>query len=276
MYGLLQILDNSARVLLSAARPLSTLAPISRDGPRYIVERPLPDRMIGCKSPEDAGDDEPVRFWTYVIAALQTHEATIGQGTLFLLQTPPTPTIESILTTLLNDLLDCPPVVLVLDDYHVITNPAIHTAVDFLLEHLPPTLHLVITSRSRPPLALARLRARRLLNDIGAADLRFTPEEVGQFFAHIVELDLTAADLTLLDERTEGWVTGLQLAALSMQSHGEKSTFLTAFTGQDRYVVDYLLEEVFQLQMPAMQTFLLQTAILDELSGPLCDPLWDS
>lgn len=113
----------------------------------------------------DAGDDEPVRFWTYVIAALQTHEAGIGRGTLSLLQTPPTPTIESILTTLLNDLLDCPPVVLVLDDYHVITNSAIHKAIDFLLDHLPPTLHLVMTSRSRPPLALARLRARRLLND---------------------------------------------------------------------------------------------------------------
>ena len=182
------------------------------------------------------------------------------------------PPIESILTLLLNDVAAFPDrFVLVLDDYHLIETPAIHTALTFLLDHLPPQMHLMITSRSDPPLPLARWRARRQLTEIRAADLRFTPAEAAAFLNQVMGLNLSADDVAALETRTEGWIAGLQLAALSMQGHDDVGGFIRSFTGSHAYIVDYLAEEVVQRQSAEMQSFLLQTSILNRMCGPLCD-----
>ena len=160
---------------------------------------------------------------------------------------------------------------LVLDDYHVIDARDIHEGLAFLLDHLPPQLHLVIASRADPPLPLARLRARGELTELRAADLRFTPDEAAAFLNEVMGLDSAAADVAALEARTEGWIAGLQLAALSMQGRDDVAGFIAGFAGDDRYIVDYLVEEVLQRQPERVRSFLLQTAILDRLSGPLCD-----
>ncbi|MDY7042269.1 MAG: LuxR family transcriptional regulator, partial [Chloroflexota bacterium] len=163
--------------------------------------------------------------------------------------------------------------VLVLDDYHLITAPPIHEALIFLLDHLPPTLHLVIATRADPPLPLPRLRARGQLTELRQADLRFTGEEAIAFLNEAMGLSLSAEDVAVLGARTEGWIAGLQVAAVSMQGHEDTSAFIRAFTGSDRYILDYLVEEVLQRQPEDVQTFLLQTSILNRLSGPLCDAM---
>jgi len=234
----------------------------------------------------DEGDNEPTRFLAYVIAALQTvaaplkgKAATIGTEALGVLQMSPPPPIESILTTLINEISTLPdPLVLVLDDYHVIeakaTNEALKStngAVGFLLEHLPLQLHLVITTREDPQLPLARLRARGQLTELRAADLRFTAAEATEFLNTMMGLSLSVADVAALEERTEGWIAGLQLAALSMQGQKDVSGFIRAFAGDHRYIVDYLVEEVLQQQPEAVRNFLLQTAILGQLNGSLCE-----
>ena len=160
---------------------------------------------------------------------------------------------------------------LVLDDYYFIDAQPVHSAVTFLVDHLPPQMNLVITSRVDPPLPLSRLRGRGELTELRAADLRFTPDEAAAFLNDAMGLDLTAADAAALETRTEGWIAGLQLAALSMQGSGDLSGFIRAFAGDDRYIVDYLVEEVLQRQPERVRSFLLQTSILDRLSGPLCD-----
>ena len=220
----------------------------------------------------DRADNDPASFWTYVIAALQTVAPEVGESALTLLQAPQPPPIETVLTALLNDLgAITGDIVLVLDDYHVIDSRDVQDAMAFLLDHLPPRLHVVIASRTDPALPLARLRARGELVETRAAELRFTPDEAAAYLNEMMGLQLTARDVAALEGRTEGWIAALQLAALSMQGRDDVAGFIAGFTGDDRYVVDYLAEEVLQRQSDRVQTFLLQTSILRRLSGPLCD-----
>ncbi len=188
------------------------------------------------------------------------------------LQSSQSPPAESILTALVNEIATLPhPLVLVLDDYHVIDAEPIDRALTFLLDHLPPQLHLVITTREDPRLPLPRLRARGQLTEVRAAGLRFTVEEAAAFFNEAMGLDLSDGDVAALETRTEGWIAGLQLAALSLRGRDDIPGFIQAFTGDDRYIVDYLVEEVLGRQTERVRTFLLQTSMLDRLSGPLCD-----
>lgn len=220
----------------------------------------------------DAGDNDPMRFLNYLVAALQTVGTTIGAGLVGLLQAPQPPPLEALLTMLLNDLTTIStPLILVLDDYHVIDVPAIDQALTFLLEHLPPPIHLVIVTRDDPPLPLARLRARNQLTELRAADLRFTSAEANEFLNQYMGLSLTPAEIAALESRTEGWVVGLHLAALSMQGQPDPSGFISSFTGSHHFVLDYLVEEVLQHQPDRIQSFLLRTALLERMCGPLCE-----
>ena len=234
--------------------------------------------VAGCASEPvawlslDEGDNDPARFLTYLIAALQTIEANIGKGMLGLLQSPQPPPTEAILTALLNEIATIPDhFVLVLDDYHVLDAKPVDHALTFLLEHLPPQMHLVIATREDPHLPLARLRARGQLTELRAADLRFTPAEAAEFLNQVMGLNLSAEDIAALETRTEGWIAGLQLAALSMRGQQDATSFINAFTGSHHFVLDYLLEEVLHQQSESVQAFLLRTSILDRLCGPLCD-----
>ncbi len=230
-----------------------------------------------CKRPVawlslDEGDNDPTRFLTYLVAALQTIAPDIGAGVLGVLQSPQLPPIESILIALLNEIATIQDhFALILDDYHAIDSQPVDEALTFLLAHLPPQMHLVIASREDPRLPLARLRARGQLTELRAADLRFTPAEAAEFLNQVMGLDLSAKDVTALEARTEGWIAGLQLAALSMQGRSDTARFIQAFTGSHRFVLDYLVEEVLQRQPEDIHSFLLKTAFLDRLSGSLCD-----
>ena len=232
--------------------------------------------IAGCERPVawlslDEGDNDPVRFLSYLVAALQTIKAGIGEGVLAVLQSPQPPPTESILTTLLNEITTMPDnFILVLDDYHVIDSKPVDQALPFLVEHQPPQMHLVIATREDPPLPLARLRARGQLTELRAADLRFTPAEAAEFLNRVMGLNLSAEDIAALETRTEGWIAGLQLAALSMQGRSDTASFIQAFTGSHRFVLDYLVEEVLQRQPEGIRSFLLQTAILDRLVRLLC------
>jgi ATP/maltotriose-dependent transcriptional regulator MalT len=220
----------------------------------------------------DRGDNDPASFWAYVIAALRTVVSGVGESALALLETPQPSPIDAVLTALLNDLgAVAGDFVLVLDDYHVIDAREVQDAMAFLLDHLPPRLHVVIASRADPPLPLARMRARGELAEIRAADLRFTADEAAAYLNEMMGLQLTARDIVALEGRTEGWIAALQLAALSMQGRDDAAGFIAGFAGDDRYVVDYLAEEVLARQPDRVQAFLLQTSILSRLSGPLCD-----
>jgi len=220
----------------------------------------------------DAGENDPIRFLAYLIAALQTIAARIGEGVLEALQTPQPPPTEALLTVLLNEISTLPDqLVLVLDDYHVLDATPTDLALTYLVEHLPPQLHLVIATREDPRLPLARLRARGQLTELRGADLRFTVSEAAAFLNQVMGLTLSDQDIAALETRTEGWIAGLQLAALSLQGHQDASMFIREFAGGHRYIVDYLVDEVLARQSDPVRSFLLQTAILDRLSGPLCD-----
>jgi LuxR family maltose regulon positive regulatory protein len=239
-------------------------------------ERPEPKVRVSWLS-LDEGDNDPACFLTYLVAALQTIAANIGKGVLAILESPqPSPT-ESILITLLNEITTIPDnFVLVLDDYHVIDSKPVDKALTFLLEHLPPQMHLVITTREDPHLPLARLRARGQLTELRAADLRFTPSEAAEFLNQMMGLNLSEEDIAALETRTEGWIAGLQLAAISMQGHQDAASFIKSFTGSHHFVLDYLIEEVLQQQSESVQTFLLRTSILDRMCGTLCDAVLGS
>ncbi|MEL7316743.1 MAG: tetratricopeptide repeat protein, partial [Cyanobacteria bacterium J06559_3] len=199
---------------------------------------------------------------------------SLGERSLSLLQSSQPPAIESILMMLLNELTIIKvDVALVLDDYHAIETQAIHDGISFLLSHLPPRVHLIIASRADPPLSLARLRSHGDLTELRVSDLRFTPDEAAAFLNQGMGLEISAGDVAALEQRTEGWIAGLQLAALSLQGREDVSDFVAAFSGDDRYIVDYLLEEVLQRQSDRVRRFLLQTALLERLSGSLCDAL---
>jgi LuxR family maltose regulon positive regulatory protein len=220
----------------------------------------------------DESDNDPTRFLAYFVATLQTIEASIGKGALSALESPQPPPTEGILTSLINEIAAIPDrIVLVLDDYHLIEAQPIHDALTFLLRRLPPQMHLVIVTREDPPLPLARLRARGQLTELRAAELRFTSSEAAEFLNQVMGLDISAENIAALETRTEGWIAGLQLAAISMRGHDDATSRIKSFTGSNRFVLDYLVEEVLDQQSESVQTFLLQTAVLDRLTGSLCD-----
>ncbi len=238
----------------------------------------------------DDDDNDPARFLAYLIASLETlpldagASASLGADVQALFQPRHRPPLKAIITTLVNGLSSLPAdVVLVLDDYHVIMAEPIHDAITYLLDHLPPRMHLIMTTRADPPLPLSRLRARGQLVELRAADLRFTPEEATVFLNQLMGLGLSAEDVAALEARTEGWIAGLQMAALalqgtlalqgmpSMSGREDARGFIKSFAGTNRYILDYLTEEVLLRQTPDVRSFLLETCILDQLSGPLCD-----
>jgi len=220
----------------------------------------------------DVADNDPARFWRYFITAVDQLQPGSGETALVLLNSPQAPPMEAILTTLLNEVADLnADAVLILDDYHSVESHAVHEALTFLIEHLPSRIHLIISTRADPPLPLARLRARGEMTELRAADLRFTPEEAAAFLNQVMDLKLAAEDMADLETRTEGWVAGLQMAALAMHGHADVSAFIAAFTGSNRHVVDYLSEEVLGRQAEAVRTFLFETSILDRMCGALCD-----
>jgi LuxR family transcriptional regulator, maltose regulon positive regulatory protein len=233
--------------------------------------------LAGCGRPAawlslDEGDNDTIRFLSYLVAALQTVAPQIGAGAVAALQSPQPPPTEWFLTALVNEMAAIPDdFIVVLDDYHRIASSAVDTALTFLLAHTPPQAHLVIATREDPPFPLARLRARGQLNELRAADLRFTLAEAADFLNRAMGLNLSAEDVAALESRTEGWIAGLQLAAISMQGHEDAAAFIKSFTGSHHFVLDYLVEEVLGQQSDSVQTFLLRTAILERMCGPLCE-----
>ena len=220
----------------------------------------------------DEADSEPTRFLTHLAAALRTVSADIGTETLAMLQSPQPPPTVSVLTSLLNEVAMTPnDLILVLDDYHLVDSKEIDGAVTFLLDHLPPQLHIVIATREDPLLPLSRYRVQGRLCELRSIDLRFTFKEAAEFLNRVMDLNLSAEDVAALEGRTEGWVAGLQLAALSMQRHQDTAGFIRSYSGGHRLVLDYLVEEVLQQQPERVQAFMLATSILDRLCGPLCE-----
>jgi LuxR family maltose regulon positive regulatory protein len=247
--------------------------------------------VAGCERPAawlslDEGDNDLTHFLTYLVAALQTLALSevegiasrqspvvnIGKGVLVLLKSPQPPPIESILTVLLNEITTVPDkFILVLDDYYIMESSPVDNALTFLLEHLPPQMHLVIATREDPNLPLARLRGRGQLTELRISDLRFAASEAAAFLNQVMGLNLSAEDIATLETRTEGWIAGLQLAAISMQGHKDATNLIKSFTGRHHFVMDYLVEEILQQQSQSVQIFLLRTSILDRLCGSLCD-----
>ena len=219
------------------------------------------------------GENHPLRFFSYLIAALEPLQPGIGEQVYPLLHTAQPPLSEPVLTTLLNALAALPyDFALVLDDYHFITDPQIYQGMNFFLEHLPLQMHLMIASRVELPIPLARLRGQGQLTELRAQDLCFTSGEVA-LFNQVMNLGLSPEDLAIVETRIEGWIAGLQLVALSTQGHGDMHAFIKAFSGSNRYILDYLSEEVFARQPEHVQTFLLYTSMLDQLTGSLCDAI---
>jgi len=220
----------------------------------------------------DQADSEPGSFWTYLIAALQTVAPGVGASALASLQGPQPAPIGSVLAMLLNELSALKnDILLVLDDYHLADTVAVQEGMEFLLEHLPPQMHLVIATRADPALPLGRLRGRGELVEVRAADLRFTLDEADAYLDGVMGLGLAARDVAALEGRTEGWIAALQLAALSIEGRDDVAGFIAGFAGDDRYIVDYLVEEVLHRQSERVRTFLLETSILARMTGPLCD-----
>ncbi len=220
----------------------------------------------------DPSDNQAAAFWPYLIASLQTVAPGVGSGALALLDSPRPPPTSTVLATLLNQLGALPDdLLLVLDDYHMVDAHEVQDGMAFLLDHLPPRVHVMVATRADPVLPLARWRARGELVEIRAADLRFTPDEAAEYLNGVMGLALTGSDVAALETRTEGWIAALQLAALSMQGREDVAGFIAGFAGDDRYIVDYLVDEVLKRQPERTRNFLLQTSILNRLSGPLCD-----
>jgi LuxR family maltose regulon positive regulatory protein len=264
---------------LSASRKLTFISAPAGFGKTTLVSEWVAggDQKVAWLSLDEA-DNDPAQFLTYLIAALHILAPKIGAGVLAALQSPQPPPIESILTALVNEITTISDnFILILDDYHVIDSKPVDEALTFILKHLPPQMHLVITTREDPHLPLTRLRALGQLTELRAADLRFTPAEAADFLNQVMGLDLSAEDVAALEARTEGWIAGLQLAAVSLQGQQDIAGFIKSFTGSHRFVLDYLIEEVLQQQSESIQTFLLRTSILDRMCGSLCDAvLFDS
>ena len=218
----------------------------------------------------DEGDNDPVRFLTYLIVACQSVRPALGASALALLRAPQPPPLATLLVDIINDAAQAPPFALILDDYQAIDAPAVHAVMEYLLAHLPAAMHLVIATRSDPPLRLAQERARGELVELRAADLRFTLEEATAFLNQVMHLQLAPSDVEALEKRTEGWIAGLQLAALSLQGQPDAGRFISAFTGSNRHIVSYLIEQVLDRQSAATQQFLLRTSILARFNARLC------
>ncbi len=261
-----QLNDGLSRKLILVAAPAG-----------YGKTTLLSSWAIGCGLPVawlsmDEGDNDPARFLTYLIAAIQTIGSQLGQDILSALQSSQSPLIADWLPVLVNQLDNLvEPFVLVLDDYHLMTTPAIHQALTFLIEHQPPQMHFAVATRKDPPLPLPRLRARGQLLELRQADLRFTSEETSAFLRHGMGVTLSPEDVDALISRTEGWIAGLQMAALSVQNRPDASRLIATFGGSHDYIVDYFAAEVLAQQPGPLQTFLRQTSILDRLCGSLCD-----
>jgi LuxR family maltose regulon positive regulatory protein len=224
----------------------------------------------------DEADNDAARLWTYVIAAVQRVQPRTGATALADLQSGHTPQTEVLLTGWINEVApSAEPFLLVLDDLHLITEPAVHEQLTFVIENMPPQMHLIVSTRADPPWPLARYRGRGEVTELRADDLRFTPDEASAFLNEHMGLSLSAQDVAALEGRTEGWIVGLQMAALSMRGRDDASAFITAFTGTHRFVLDYLVEEVLGQQTSAVQDFLLWTSILYRLTGSLCDAVAD-
>jgi LuxR family maltose regulon positive regulatory protein len=224
----------------------------------------------------DESDSDPARFLTYLVAAIQQIDSAVGHATQAMLQSPQPPPPEVLLTTLINDIANmAAPFALALDDYHVIDSPGVHRQLAFLLEHQPSQLHVIILTREDPPLPLSRLRASGQVTDIRQVDLQFTLDETADFLRQAARLELSRGDIAALHQRTEGWIAGLQLLALSLRGQANARQLIQSFTGSDRYILDYLVDEVFQRQPPDVQDFLLKTSVLDRFSAPLCDAVAD-
>ncbi len=265
-----------SQLQLGIQRPLTLIAAPAGFGKTTLLSTWLehaPLRSAWVSLEQD--DDDLTRFWSYVFTALERAYPGSDESALALLQglaPQQLPPIETVLTVWINGLAALPhEVALILDDYHLITAPPIHRSVAYLVDHLPPRLHLVIATRADPPLPLARLRTRGHLTEIRAADLRFTSLETTAFLTRALGLPLSDEDIASLEARTEGWIAGLQLASLSMRGRQDIPAFLKAFTGSQRYIIDYLTEEVLARQREPVLTFLLQTAILERLQGSLCE-----
>jgi LuxR family maltose regulon positive regulatory protein len=229
------------------------------------------EKAVAYLSLEES-DNDPARFLSYLIAAIDRVQSGFGDATSALMQSPQLPPWEIILTTLLNEMAAIPtPFLLVLDDYHTIQTPDIHQQIAFLLEHQPNRMHLVLVTREDPLLPLSRLRAGGQMLEIRQDELRFTPQECAEFLKDVMGIPLSEMEIAALERRTEGWIAGLQLAAFSMQGHDDLAGFVKAFTGSTRFILDYLVEEVYKRQSGRIQDFLLKTSILERLSGPLCD-----
>ncbi|MEM7738316.1 MAG: LuxR C-terminal-related transcriptional regulator [Deinococcota bacterium] len=266
---LLEALDTGLK------RKLSLLAAPAGSGKTTLVSAWL----ATCKEPAtwlslDEDDSDLRRFLSYLANALEQINPTLGQGLLAALESPQTPPTDTLLTGLINDIstLDAR-FILVLDDYHVIDNQDIDDALCFLIEHQPPQIHLVITTREDPQLPLSRLRVRGEMTEIRMSELRFTRHETDEFLNQVMGLALSASDIATLESRTEGWIASLHLAAISMRAQEDVSQFITSFSGSHHFVLDYLLAEILQHQSAAVQTFLLHTAILKRFCAPLCDSL---
>ena len=269
-------LQHRKLTVVSASAGFGKTTLISEWIERHVTKDESEIKFAWLSLDEDDGDWS--RFLAYFVAALQTIEPAIGENLLAKLQLPQPLPPDSILTTLLNELATVSTnFVVVLDDYHLLDAPPIDEALSFLLAHQPPQMHLVITTREDPSLPLARMRVRGQLTEFRAADLRFTPEETAVFLNQVMGLNLTEADIEALESRTEGWVAGLQLAALALQGQlvipeqQDKAQFIDSFSGSHHYVLDYLIEEVLNQQPESIQNFLLSTSILDRLCGSLCD-----
>lgn len=234
----------------------------------WVAQSGLPVAWLSL----DEGDNDPVRFISYLITALQTIHTGIGESLLAALQSRQPPSTEAILTALLNEIAtSLNEFLFVLDDYHVIDSKPVDEILSFLVEHPPPQMRLIIATREDPSLPLARLRARGQLTELRAADLRFTPAEAAEFLNRMMGLNLSDKDVAALESRTEGWIAGLQLAALSLQGREDITGFIRAFTGSNRFVLDYLVEEVLQRQPESARNFLLHTSILDRFCASLCN-----
>ncbi|HSL45049.1 MAG TPA: LuxR C-terminal-related transcriptional regulator [Anaerolineales bacterium] len=258
---------------LNILRPLTLIAAPAGFGKTTLLSDWIPhsEHCVTWLS-LDEDDNDPTRFWIYVIAALQKLSADLGDSALTILQLPQPPPITSVLTNLINELTLFPDIFsIVLEDYHLIKTQAIHETLTFLIDHLPPNMRVIITTRADPPLPIARLRVRNQLAELRADELRFTPDETVVFLNDVMGLNLSADDVFALETRTEGWIAGLQLAALSMRGRDDVSGFIDAFSGSNRHVLSYLVEEVLDQQPKGTLNFLLQTSILDRLCGSLCD-----
>lgn len=220
----------------------------------------------------DENDNDFVGFFDYIISGLQINHENIGKGALELLKSPNTPGKESIIQLLVNDIVSCgSEIVLIIDDFHLISNSEIIQAISYLLEYMPGNMHLILLSRSDPGIPVARLRSQNQLIEIRSSDLSFSVNDISTLFNRKLQIKLSIEDIHSLETKTEGWIAGLHLAALSMQGHDNKSEFVNALAGNNRYIMDYLIEEVLKQQADEVKDFLLKTSILEQFSAPLCN-----